>query len=107
MPITPPGIIPKTDTEWTRFFQECIVSTTEALVSDGALLARLSGAETITGAWTFSLPPRLPTYTVATLPSAATYDRGLIYVSNETGGATIAFSDGTNWRRVQDRAVCA
>lgn len=49
--------------------------------------------------------PQPPTYTVATLPAAATYPRGLIYVSNETGGATLAFSDSTNWRRVQDRAV--
>lgn len=46
-----------------------------------------------------------PGYTVATLPSAATYARGLIYVSNEVGGAVLAFSDGTNWRRVTDRAV--
>ena len=46
-----------------------------------------------------------PTYTVAPLPAAATYPRGVIYVSNETGGATLAFSDGTNWRRVQDRNV--
>lgn len=46
-----------------------------------------------------------PTYTVATVPSAATYPRGVIYVSNETGGATLAFSDGSDWRRVQDRAV--
>lgn len=46
-----------------------------------------------------------PTYTVAGVPAAATYPRGVIYVSNETGGATLAFSDGTNWRRVQDRAV--
>ena len=45
------------------------------------------------------------TYTVATLPSAASYPRGVIYVSNETGGATIAFSDGSVWRRCQDRAV--
>ena len=29
----------------------------------------------------------------------------LIFVYDETGGATLAFSDGTNWRRVQDRAV--
>ena len=29
----------------------------------------------------------------------------MIYVSNESGGAVIAFSDGTNWRRVTDRAV--
>ena len=48
---------------------------------------------------------RLPSYTVATVPDAATHVRRLIYVSDETGGATIAFSDGTNWRRVQDRAV--
>jgi hypothetical protein len=26
-------------------------------------------------------------------------------VSDETGGATVAFFDGTDWRRVQDRAV--
>jgi hypothetical protein len=44
-------------------------------------------------------------YTVATLPAAATYPRAIVYVSNEAGGATIAFSDGTAWRRVQDRAV--
>ena len=47
----------------------------------------------------------LSTYTVATLPDAATWVRGLIYVSNEAGGATVAFSDGTNFRRVQDRAI--
>jgi hypothetical protein len=29
----------------------------------------------------------------------------IIYVSNESGGAVLAFSDGTNWRRVTDRAV--
>lgn len=42
-------------------------------------------------------------YTVATLP--ATTVGGLIYVSDETGGGTMALSDGTNWRRVQDYAV--
>lgn len=42
-------------------------------------------------------------YTVATLP--AQQEGALIYVSNEAGGKTMAFSDGTNWRRVQDRAV--
>ncbi len=50
-------------------------------------------------------PPQLPTYTVGTVPSAATFARGLIYVSNETGGAVVAFSDGTDWRRVTDRNV--
>lgn len=44
-------------------------------------------------------------FTVATLPAASDYEACTIYVSDETGGATLAFSDGTNWRRVQDRAV--
>ena len=47
----------------------------------------------------------LPVYTVATLPSASTYTGRLIRVSDETGGHTVAFSDGTSWRRVQDRSV--
>lgn len=49
----------------------------------------------------------LPTYTVGTVPSAASNARRMIYVSNETGGAIPAFSDGTNWRRMTDRAVVA
>lgn len=49
---------------------------------------------------------RLASYTVATLPSAATQGAGcMIYVSNELGGAVLAFSDGTVWRRCTDRAV--
>lgn len=46
----------------------------------------------------------LPSYTVGTLPSAAGSPK-LIYVSDESGGAVPAFSDGTNWRRVTDRNV--
>lgn len=55
------------------------------------------------GSVPFTGPPVLPTYTVATLPTATA--GGLIYVSDETGGATVAFADGTDWRRMQDRAV--
>jgi hypothetical protein len=47
----------------------------------------------------------LPSYTVATLPSASVNARCWIWVSNETGGATAAISDGTNWRRMTDRAI--
>lgn len=47
----------------------------------------------------------LPIYTVAGVPLATT--GWLIYVSNEVGGAVPAFSDGTNWRRVTDRAIIA
>ena len=54
----------------------------------------------------FTNPPKLPSYTVAGVPSASTYGAGsMIYVSNESGGAVPAFSDGTNWRRVTDGAV--
>lgn len=44
-------------------------------------------------------------YTVTTVPPAAGNTGLVIFVSNEVGGATLAFSDGTNWRRVQDRVV--
>ncbi|MDP2323188.1 MAG: hypothetical protein Q8N51_04070, partial [Gammaproteobacteria bacterium] len=51
-------------------------------------------------------PIRVGSYTVSTVPSASTVGAGaFIYVSNEAGGATIAFSDGTNWRRLSDRAI--
>ena len=48
-----------------------------------------------------------PQFTVTTLPAASRSEGHVVYVSNETGGATLAFSDGTDWRRVQDRAVVA
>lgn len=55
---------------------------------------------------TAALVRRLPAFAVATLPNAATYGAGAqIYVSDDVGGAVPAFSDGTNWRRVTDRAV--
>lgn len=42
----------------------------------------------------------------ASLPSAAARGAGaILYVSDERGGPTLAFSDGTAWRRVADRAV--
>lgn len=51
-------------------------------------------------------PVRLGQFTVATVPDASVIGAGvLIFVSNESGGAVIAFSDGTDWRRLTDRAV--
>lgn len=46
-----------------------------------------------------------PEYTVATLPAAGSYQASMIMVTDETGGYVPAFSDGTNWRRVTDRAI--
>lgn len=50
-------------------------------------------------------PIRPKSYTVSTLPSASAGAGQAIYVSDESGGAVLAFSDVTNWRRVTDRAV--
>jgi hypothetical protein len=47
---------------------------------------------------------KVKSYAKASLPSAAVAG-GIIYVSDDAGGAVIAFSDGTSWRRVTDRAV--
>lgn len=52
-------------------------------------------------------------YDKASLPAAADFGdttagqsfTSLIFVSDDTGGAIVAFSDGTNWRRVTDRAI--
>lgn len=52
-----------------------------------------------------SLTVQLTSYTVAGLPAAASNARVLVWVSNETGGATPAFSDGTNWRRIHDYTI--
>lgn len=50
------------------------------------------------GALDIASIPIIPSYTVATLPTAATYTRGLIYVSDGTSNKRLAVSDGTNWR---------
>ena len=50
--------------------------------------------------------PRVPSLAVAALPSAAVAAAGaLVHVTDESGGAVLAFSDGASWRRVTDRAV--
>jgi hypothetical protein len=48
----------------------------------------------------------LPSKTVLELSSLTPSPAGqFVYCSNESGGAVPAFSDGTNWRRVTDRAI--
>lgn len=46
-----------------------------------------------------------PSYTVAGAPSATNVAGATIFVTDEVGGAVLAFSDGADWRRVTDRAV--
>ncbi len=45
-------------------------------------------------------------FTVAGAPSASVVGQ-IGYVSDETGGATLAFADGTNWRRQTDLTIIA
>ncbi len=49
-------------------------------------------------------PVRVKAYAVAGLPPAAAAGQ-IAFVSDEAGGAVLAFSDGADWRRVTDRAV--
>ncbi len=39
--------------------------------------------------------------------AASLWTGAMVYVTDETGGAIPCFSDGTNWRRVSDRAVAS
>jgi hypothetical protein len=50
-------------------------------------------------------PIRTKWYTLSTVPAATAGAGQLIYISDESGGATLAFSDGTDWRRMSDRAI--
>lgn len=74
--------------------------------SASTVVAVTTTGAAVTGKVSASTRFDLPSYTVAGLPAAGVAG-GMIYVSNETGGAVPAFSDGTNWRRVTDRAIVA
>lgn len=47
----------------------------------------------------------LPAFAKAKLPPPARAKWRMVYVTDEAGGGVPAFSDGTDWRRVTDRAV--
>lgn len=61
------------------------------------------------GSNAMTMPAPLKSCTVADLATDALdpslWEGAQVYVSNESGGAVIAFSDGSDWRRVTDRAV--
>jgi hypothetical protein len=50
-------------------------------------------------------PIRLRNYTVATLPAAASYTYGMVWVSDAATNAIACVSDGTNWKRLDTGAT--
>lgn len=72
---------------------------TEKGVPNDQFQALLESIENAINGWKF------PSYTVATVPDATINESMGIYVSDETGGATIAFSNGVNWLRVRDSVI--
>lgn len=84
-----------------------IVTVSEDLdtVTSPATVQYDLGTESTSGIITPSLL-LLPSYTVAGLGSLTANPAGqFVFCSNESGGSVPAFSDGTNWRRVTDRAI--
>jgi hypothetical protein len=84
-----------------------VVTTSEDLgtVTSAATVQYDLGTESTGGIITPSLL-LLPSYTVAGLGSLTANPAGqFVFCSNESGGSVPAFSDGTNWRRVTDRAI--
>lgn len=71
----------------------------------GVLLKTVNALLKRTGGTAFRAFGPLPAYDVADLPAAANHPKCLVYVNNEAGGATIAVSDGMNWKRLQDLAT--
>lgn len=80
---------------------------TESLVADAATgFVGVGGVAAPTAALHVGGAARVGQYAKAALPSAASSGAGaIIHVTDEAGGAVLAFSDGTAWRRVTDRAV--
>jgi hypothetical protein len=83
-------------------------SFTEAMVVKGADGAVGLGVAAPTSRLHIDGCARVKGFAVAGLPSASAEGAGAIaFVTDEAGGATLAFSDGAAWRRVSDRAVVA
>ncbi len=73
-----------------EFFDDIELSLNQNLLGDAIIFNSFTVAQ-LTGA-----TPQVP---------ASNFLNGAVIVSNETGGRTIATSDGTNWRRVSDGAI--
>ncbi len=84
-----------------------VITASTTVTGDFGTVASLKDTENDHGyLQTDSGLPQLPSYLVTTLPSSVSAG-DLALCTNETGGATVVFFDGTNWRRMADRAVAS
>jgi hypothetical protein len=89
--------------DFTRTIDAVGVTNDLAGVSEAASITINLGSLTISGILT---PSTLiaPSYNAGSLPSA-TRAAQIAFVPDDTGGAIMVFSDGTNWRRFTDRTI--
>ncbi len=74
--------------------------------ADGSSFSDAMKVDRTSAAVEFGDTARVASFTVVGLPSASARGAGaLAFVTDEAGGAVLAFSDGASWRRVTDRAV--
>lgn len=77
---------------WAPDFIQSIIDALNRFATRINLALPEDGSEAMTN------PLVLVSYTVAGLPSAASWAGGIVYVSNGTSNKRLAVSDGTNWR---------
>ncbi len=103
----------RTDLDTSGELNDCLIYIQQGTANGGKFFYQANTITTLgTDSVSFSQysqldvngPIGVKSYTVAGVPSASVAGRQ-IYVSDESGGAVLAFSDGTNWRRVTDRAI--
>jgi len=96
-------------------------ASTETLAVTAIESASINAPQTLTGTYTLTSPTtitldptdeviadapiKLVSKTVTELGSLTSSIGAMVYCTDETDGATLAFYDGTDWRRVSDRAV--
>lgn len=94
-------------TEITADWMNAVQNELETVIVTGAgiPLNKASNAQLLAALQAIIDGRALPSYTVAGVPSATGKTGVMVFISNESGGSIPAFSDGTNWRRVTDRAI--
>ena len=96
-------------------------STTNTLTVENLVASSIAPPSTLTGTYTISSPTtitldptdeiindapmKLVSKTVTELSTLVSSTGAMVFCTDESGGSIPAFYDGTNWRRVSDRAI--